>query len=177
MATTTVVGIVRMAASKVRPIARGAVELNKGTARARRGPRQEASSGTRARVRSARKGANGRNWPLAAVTLDRVGAAAIGGAADQNVALDSGWSPYRSRSCQGDGERVAAQDHERDQPPDSLLAVGVGADEFRDVAGWARPRSRFAGLWRPGRRARPSGLSECQPPRFAHSRALRWPSN
>jgi hypothetical protein len=28
-------------------------------------------------------------WPLAAVTLDRVGTAAIGGAADQNVALDS----------------------------------------------------------------------------------------
>ena len=28
--------------------------------------------------------------PLAAVTLDRVGTAAIGGAADQNVALDSG---------------------------------------------------------------------------------------
>jgi hypothetical protein len=29
-------------------------------------------------------------WPLAAMTLDRVGTAAIGGAADQNVALDSG---------------------------------------------------------------------------------------
>src|SRR5258708_13389765 len=75
-------------------------------------------------------GQNVRNWPLAAVTLDRVGAAAIGGAADQNVALDSG-SPRRSRRGQGDGERVASEHHEGDQPSDRLLAVR--AEHFRHV--------------------------------------------
>jgi hypothetical protein len=28
-------------------------------------------------------------------------------------------------------KRVAAQDHQRDEPPDGLLAVGVGGDELR----------------------------------------------
>ena len=42
--------------------------------------------------------------------------------------------PRRSRRGQGDGERVAAQDHERDQPPDGALAVGIGVDEPGDIA-------------------------------------------
>jgi hypothetical protein len=50
------------------------------------------------------------------------------------VVLDGGPPPRRSRRGQGDGERVAAQNHERDQPPDSLLAVGVGAEQFHHVA-------------------------------------------
>ena len=50
------------------------------------------------------------------------------------MVLDGGPPPRRSRRGQGDGERVAAQNHERDQLPDSLLAVGVGAEQFRHVA-------------------------------------------
>ena len=50
------------------------------------------------------------------------------------MVLGSGSPPRRSRRGQGDGERVAAQNHERDQPPDSALAVRVGTHEFGDVA-------------------------------------------
>ena len=43
-------------------------------------------------------------------------------------------SARRSRGHQCDGERITAQHHEGDQPADGALCVGVGADEFRDVA-------------------------------------------
>ena len=42
-------------------------------------------------------------------------------------------SPRRRRGCQRDRQRIAAKHHERDQPPDRPLAVGVGADELGDV--------------------------------------------
>ena len=38
------------------------------------------------------------------------------------------------RSRQRDGKRIAAQHHQPDQPADCPLAVGVGPDEFGDVA-------------------------------------------
>jgi hypothetical protein len=40
-----------------------------------------------------------------------------------NVLLDGGSPPRRGRRGQGDGERVTAQNHERNQPPDGALAV------------------------------------------------------
>ena len=49
------------------------------------------------------------------------------------MASDSG-SPRRSRRGQCDGERVAPQDHERNQPPDGAFTVGVGADQLGDMA-------------------------------------------
>jgi hypothetical protein len=42
--------------------------------------------------------------------------------------------PCRSRSRQRDGQGIAAQDHQGNQPADRPLAVRVGADELRDVA-------------------------------------------
>src|SRR5258708_31505319 len=40
-----------------------------------------------------------------------------------NVVLNGGSPPRRSRRGQGDGERVTAQNHKCDQPPDGALAV------------------------------------------------------
>jgi hypothetical protein len=42
---------------------------------------------------------------------------------------------------QGDGERIAAQHHQGNEPPDSPLAIGISADEFGDI-----PNGRGVGL-------------------------------
>jgi hypothetical protein len=42
--------------------------------------------------------------------------------------------PCCSRSRQRDCQRIAAQDHERDQPSDRPFGIGVGADQLGDVA-------------------------------------------
>jgi hypothetical protein len=47
-------------------------------------------------------------------------------------ALDSG-SPRRGQCGQCDGERVAAQDHKGNQPPDGAFDVGLGADQLGHV--------------------------------------------
>ncbi len=117
-------------------------------------------------------GQNVRNWPLAAVTLDRVGAAAIGGAADQNVALDSG-SPRRSRRGQGDGERVASEHHEGDQPSDRLLAVR--AEQFRHVADGRGLGLDSAALRGQGRAFGLQGCPRYWPRRCAHWRGPHGP--
>ena len=44
-------------------------------------------------------------------------------------ARPSAWR--RSGGGQGDGERIAADHHHQDQPPDRSLAAGVGADELK----------------------------------------------
>jgi hypothetical protein len=66
------------------------------------------------------------------VSLDRVTTAATESTA--YVALDSG-SPCRSRGRggQSDGDGVAAEDHQGDQPAGCLLAVGVEPEELGDV--------------------------------------------
>jgi hypothetical protein len=45
-------------------------------------------------------------------------------------------APRRSRRGQRRWQGFGAQDHKADQPPDSLLAVGVGTDQLGDVADW-----------------------------------------
>jgi hypothetical protein len=55
-----------------------------------------------------------------------------------------GLRPRRRRSRQRNRERIAAQDHERDQPPDSALVVATGPHEFGHAPNPVRP-SRFAG--------------------------------
>jgi len=42
--------------------------------------------------------------------------------------------PRRSRRGQGDGERVAGENHEGYQPSDYPLGVRIGADQLSDVA-------------------------------------------
>jgi hypothetical protein len=37
------------------------------------------------------------------------------------------------RRCQGDGQRVAGQHHDQDQPPYCPLAIGVGAEELGHI--------------------------------------------
>jgi hypothetical protein len=63
-------------------------------------------------------------WPSGAVPLDGVSPAAI----ERD-------GPRRCRHGQGDRERVAAQNHERSQPPDGQFAVRVGTDQFRGRSG------------------------------------------
>ncbi len=57
------------------------------------------------------------------------------------MVLNGGSPPRRSRRGQGDGERVTAKNHERNQPPNGALTVRVGAHEFGDV-----PNGRRLGL-------------------------------
>jgi hypothetical protein len=63
--------------------------------------------------------------------------------------------PCRSRSRQCDSKRVATQDHERDQPPDCLFGVGVGADQLGDIADRRRFGLDLPPLWRSRRPVRP----------------------
>jgi hypothetical protein len=60
--------------------------------------------------------------------------------------LDNGCSPYRSRGRQGDGERVAAKHDQGDQPPDSLLTVGIGPEQFRHIPDRCRLRLELLAL-------------------------------
>jgi hypothetical protein len=54
----------------------------------------------------------------------------------------------------GNGERVAGENHERNETSDRAFAVGVGADQLGHVADRVPPRSRSGGLARPEARAR-----------------------
>jgi hypothetical protein len=62
-----------------------------------------------------------RYWPIGAAPLDGVGTATV------------------------ESERVAAQDHERNQPPDGAFAVCINR-RARPRSGWARLRRRSGGL-------------------------------
>jgi hypothetical protein len=43
-------------------------------------------------------------------------------------------APCRSRCSQSDGQRIAAKHHYQDEPPNRLLGVGVGPEQFRHVS-------------------------------------------
>src|SRR5712671_6244142 len=45
-----------------------------------------------------------------------------------------GLPPGRGRGRQRDGKRIAAQDHEGNQPPDGAFAVGVDPEELGDIS-------------------------------------------
>jgi hypothetical protein len=51
-----------------------------------------------------------------------------------NLVLDGGSPPRRSRRGQADGERVAGENHEGNQPSDGAFTVGIGADQLGHVA-------------------------------------------
>jgi hypothetical protein len=63
----------------------------------------------------------------------------------------------RGREC--DGERITAQDHQRSQPPDSALAIGISANQLGHVADRCR-LSLDPPAWRGQRGA--LGLAGCQ---------------
>jgi hypothetical protein len=91
---------------------------------------------------------------------------------DFALLISSCLAPSRgSRGRQCDGERVAAQDHQGNQPPDSPLGIGIDAQQLGHVPDRRRPVSICRPL---------AAAPECRPLRFAHwqgpHRALRWPS-
>src|SRR5215470_13765074 len=66
-------------------------------------------------------------------------------------------SPCRGCGRQRYGERITTEHHQRNEPPDGPLAVGVGADEFGDVAYWRGLGLELARLSSPAGAFRPEG--------------------